>query len=402
MEAVQTKQFEHIFTDMLLDTFFSFGYQNVTLLFFVLSELIFAAMILRRGLVNSTSSDIWLSILIFLCALYLTPWMMGHAGWYAKDGYREFLFFIPFHQYFLFGPVMLFLTRSLTEDNWQFQKRDLLHFIPAVLYFIYSVIVAVTDLLILDEFYFYADGSDKDYKHWYQISGLSAMVVYAVYCIRLYGAYRTRIYQTLSYADNIRLRWLKEFFIALIIIIVGRAVFTLLFAQDGDYGFKWWYYLLFGVISYYMSISGNSNSLLLNNLFSSPFHRPDNMDEALPEKPGISTQKMDQLLEEVKKLILEQEYYKDPGLSLSQLAKLANTNSSILSKVINEGSGMNFNDFINSYRVEEVKKALKNEQHKQMTLEGIALDAGFNSKSTFLRAFKKHTGMTPSQFKNSL
>jgi AraC-like DNA-binding protein len=70
--------------------------------------------------------------------------------------------------------------------------------------------------------------------------------------------------------------------------------------------------------------------------------------------------------------------------------------------VINEGTGMNFNDFINRYRVEAVKKAFEQGEHQRKTLEGIAWEAGFNSKSTFLRAFKKHTAMTPTQYKNSL
>jgi AraC-like DNA-binding protein len=387
---------------MLLEIYFNYGYQDLILLFFVLSELIFAFLIVRRGVLHKSRPDIWMSMLIFLCAAYLTPWMLGHAGWYAQDGYREILFFIPFHQYFLFGPVMLFLTRSLTEDNWSLRKRDLWHLIPAALYLGYSVIVAVTDLLLLDEFYFYADGRDKDYKQWYQITGLCAMVVYALYCIRLYGAYKIRIYRTLSYADNIRLKWLKQFFIILILIIVLRALFTLLLPEMGDWGVKWWYYFLFGLLSYYLSFSGYTNSLLLNNWRQQPAPSSVDLDEAKSSRVTLPEEKVDQLLERVKDLLLKEKYYKDPTLSLPQLAKEAQTNPSILSKVINEGTGMNFNDFINRYRVEAVKKAFEQGEHQRKTLEGIAWEAGFNSKSTFLRAFKKHTAMTPTQYKNSL
>ena len=59
---------------------------------------------------------------------------------------------------------------------------------------------------------------------------------------------------------------------------------------------------------------------------------------------------------------------------------------------------MNFNDFVNKYRVEEVKKAFDNGDHKKSTLLGIAFDCGFNSKATFNRAFKKNTGLSPKDY----
>lgn len=73
-------------------------------------------------------------------------------------------------------------------------------------------------------------------------------------------------------------------------------------------------------------------------------------------------------------------------------------NTSILSKAINQGFGKNFNDFVNEYRISEVKDRLGKSDLDRMTLLGIALDSGFNSKATFNRAFKKYTGMTPNQY----
>ena len=70
----------------------------------------------------------------------------------------------------------------------------------------------------------------------------------------------------------------------------------------------------------------------------------------------------------------------------------------IISKTINQGFQMNFNDCINSYRIEAVKNSLDLGEHKKTTLLGIAYDCGFNSKATFNRAFKKHTGKTPKEY----
>lgn len=73
-------------------------------------------------------------------------------------------------------------------------------------------------------------------------------------------------------------------------------------------------------------------------------------------------------------------------------------NSSLLSRVINVGYNLNFNDFINGYRIKEVLSKIDDQQHKKVTLLGIALDSGFNSKATFNRAFKKQMGITPIEY----
>ena len=59
---------------------------------------------------------------------------------------------------------------------------------------------------------------------------------------------------------------------------------------------------------------------------------------------------------------------------------------------------MNFNDFVNHYRIEAIKEKLNNGEHNTSTLLGIALDCGFNSKATFNRAFKKSTSLSPKDF----
>ena len=90
--------------------------------------------------------------------------------------------------------------------------------------------------------------------------------------------------------------------------------------------------------------------------------------------------------------------YLEAELSLAELATRLKTNTSVLSKVINDGTGRNFNDFINSYRVEEVMHKLRAGEQQRQTLLGIAYDCGFNSKATFNRAFKKITGLSPKEW----
>ena len=87
-----------------------------------------------------------------------------------------------------------------------------------------------------------------------------------------------------------------------------------------------------------------------------------------------------------------------PGYFLNRLAELLNISPHKLSQVINENLCMNFNDYLNKYRIDYAIKLLSSPEQHKFTTEAIALKAGFNSRSPFYNAFKKQTGLTPRQF----
>ena len=87
---------------------------------------------------------------------------------------------------------------------------------------------------------------------------------------------------------------------------------------------------------------------------------------------------------------------------MTKLALITELSNSYLSQIINQSQGQNFFDFINAYRVEEVKSLLHHPDYAHYTILGVAQEAGFKSKSTFNSVFKKMTGMTPSDYKKSL
>jgi AraC-like DNA-binding protein len=89
--------------------------------------------------------------------------------------------------------------------------------------------------------------------------------------------------------------------------------------------------------------------------------------------------------------------YLAPELTLSELASQLRTNTSLLSRVINTCFGQNFNDFINGYRIAEAERKLQDPRFQHYTLLAVALESGFNSKSTFNRVFKKLKSATPSE-----
>ena len=104
------------------------------------------------------------------------------------------------------------------------------------------------------------------------------------------------------------------------------------------------------------------------------------------------------LYDQLKQLLETDKLYLNPELSLKMVADLLNTNTKYLSQVINHQAGINFQQFINLYRVKEAKHKIVKDSLSNLTLYGIALQCGFKNKSTFYKVFKEVTGYTPKDF----
>jgi tetratricopeptide (TPR) repeat protein len=105
------------------------------------------------------------------------------------------------------------------------------------------------------------------------------------------------------------------------------------------------------------------------------------------------------LLQDIILFMEEKKQFLNPKFTIEDCAKELHTNRKYISQVINESLEMNFNNFVNEYRVKEVRKFLINPEYNNYSLNGIASMAGFHSRATFNSAFKKITGLTPSYFK---
>ena len=87
--------------------------------------------------------------------------------------------------------------------------------------------------------------------------------------------------------------------------------------------------------------------------------------------------------------------------TIDRLAELSNLKSKIVSQVINELCGTNFNSFVNEYRIKEACKRMNDrEATANLTIEAIGNGVGFKSRNSFISAFKKFTGLTPSEYQN--
>jgi AraC-like DNA-binding protein len=396
---------------------FDFGFKSSLLLFFFFHGLVFSALLLIKGIQNESRAARWLGFFTILSSLYIAPFMLGYAGWYSKASYRDILFYVPFQQLFLLPPVLYLYVRSLLDKSFVFSKKELVHFVPAGLYFLYSLIVFTVDKIAPGELFFYNDGKDKDFSTWYQVAGFIMLAFYLTLSLKTYRKYKRITYDVISFADSVMFKWAQRFLIAFLLLLTIRGLFFVLNPEWDEFGKKFWYYVCFSMLFYYISISGYTNTVRsLISFKDSPFipvadvvpdheqpiqtnplllsataqNAADKQKETIPDLVAWITA--------IKQLMLVNKLYENPELTLADVSFHLGTHPKKVSQVINQGFHMNFNDFVNHYRAKAVIQKIEEGEHTVQTLLSIGFECGFNSKSTFNRAFKRYTSFTPKEY----
>jgi len=151
---------------------------------------------------------------------------------------------------------------------------------------------------------------------------------------------------------------------------------------------------ILGALSFTFSIHITILSYVLKNDAGTEEEKKEKYkNRKLSEKDAVA------LLESLNKVMLEQQLYLNPLLSLSLLAKKVGNLQTTISQVINENSGKSFNLYINEFRIQHAKKLLVTDAH--LNMETVADRSGFNSNSTFFTAFKKIVGQTPASYRSA-
>ncbi|TWR30945.1 helix-turn-helix transcriptional regulator [Mucilaginibacter pallidiroseus] len=381
--------------------YFIFGRNSSLLLAFFLHLVVYSILFLVRGKRDSRLSDQLLGFFLILASLFIVPWMTGFGGWYDKQPYRDILFYTPFLQPLFFGPLLYLYIKALTNVTYKVRKQELLHFLPGLLYLTWCLVVFVTDKLILKRYYLMNGRSDPDFDRWYSYAWLCSVVIYLLITLRYYQNYKQFAGVELSFADVAGFRWLRNFlwvFTALTVLFLFEQILSIFI--ELQYARNWYYFLAFAIICYYMAISAYNTQLVRDLKLT---FDPD----------AITTQQNPVLVDDAVNLVddtwmllwkhkldaaIEEKMFLKADLTLSDLALHLGTNPSLLSKVINGSYGLSFNDFINQHRVKEAVRLMQHPQYMNFSLLAIALEAGFYSKATFNRAFKKFTGVNPSQY----
>ena len=268
------------------------------------------------------------------------------------------------------GPLIFFYVLKLTRPDYKFRRKDLLHFIPVLL-----------EQVILP-------------------NPVLQLLVFVSVIIYLYLSHRLieRFYRRLKFngGDRYRseLRWLHRLLVGFGLLWLLWIPYTAVdyFYYHNQSGVTAYYpfYLCLAVMLIWIAVAAHLRPEINVTADTFAFLKLP-LPKELKQKGAW-----------LKNVVKANLYYQDPELSLSSLAEKLDLHPHELSRIINVALKKNFNDFINEYRVRDVASKMQDPAYDRITLLGMAFDAGFNSKATFIRAFKQLTGKNPAEYKRDL
>lgn len=295
---------------------------------------------------------------------------------------------------FTLGPLIyLYIKKTLTGGT-KLSGRALLHFIPSALCFIYLL-----------PFYFQSKGHKLAYLtsalvsyplEWYVRTGIVLLqaAIYMFPILQTVIRSPRNVDEGAKRANNVDLYWVRIWTGIFLVIWVASVI---RFVSDYSVHTNLIIPFLFSVFIYtavYVRLRRSepvSETAEANNLLSARRY----------EKSTLTPERAERYLARLSEMMESEKPYTDGELSLQKLAEMLGISAHHLSQVINERLNQNFFDFVNQYRVEEAKRQLLDTKKKHYSIMAIAADVGFNSKSAFNAAFKKHANVTPSEWRRT-
>lgn len=390
--------------DTFINTVFYIGaIQGVILTFFLFS------------VKSNVISNKLLGILTFSWAIILLVFALQSVGLYRIYPHllRTFV-----HLILTWFPLLYLSLKYLVSSHKRFETKDLLHFLPfAVSILLHSgfYIKSTEEKILLNQstegYYFVMDILFQEFV------GIQG-VVYSILSLILLGKYKKNV---INFQSNIDSRVLSAYKIGVIISLtawsIGIVAFHLeLFNINIGIDLFIFVYIPFVFIIYLISIlaikspevfklSDKDMSAIIS--YKEPINNElKSLDSERDEIYAEGTQEYNEFLikinQKLTEIMDEKKPYLNPDLSLKELAKMLDVSRHQLSAVINNYRKVNFYEFVNSFRVEEVKRLMREKEYQKEKILNLAYDAGFNSNASFYRIFKNITGYTPTQYRATL
>lgn len=374
---------------LLLLKFPNFNLYSTPLLILVLQGLIFGVLLLLRYGRKKNISDLILAFILIITCYHRTTYTIGFMEWYDTFPNTKINYYLISLE-LLFAPLIYFYVKSITTSDFKLNKNDFWHFIPWLLFFSIKLFIFIYDA---------SQPGFNDSQNGYMVMNFQwniidpvftiishgQMLLYLAFTFQLFYQYRDKIQHYFSNTYKLELNWIRNFlYIYTFIFLYGFIqIFINEYITELSWTQKWWLQFCSAMAVIYIGIKGYfTDTIKLTSLnFESK--------EKLHLTKKITTNVKEVLLdiedkkEQLRKYFEKEKPFLNPDLNLTELAKQINMNRAELSEIINTGFDLNFNDFINGFRVEAIKQKLHQGEHKQLSLLGIAYDCGFNSKATF-------------------
>jgi AraC-like DNA-binding protein len=340
-------------------------------------------------------SDYYLVLWLLICSLNLAYYLFPSA---LSGSLQSFAFTLP-----VLSISMLYLYVISMIFGIRFQSK---YIVKHSLFFLFYNLI----FILISSFYekiIFTDNipSFTSHKHGLLLNLLTfpmavIPIIYIVLCFSALKKYQKLLPEYFSSLEKINLNWLQYILISIIflfiivIIIISFGTRLDLIPMQNIFKIVGTLQSIYVCCIVFFSLR---QSIIINQNIS-----VDNA--AIGENKGInklSDDKLNKTAADLVDYMADEKPYLNEELSLSILSSLMGVSTNQLSQVINQNLNTNFYKFVNAYRIEDVKKKLKDPDYDRYSILGIAYESGFNSKSTFNKIFKEETGMTPSEYKRS-
>ncbi len=353
---------------------------------------IFVVLLLNNSHVKKSRANLFLSILLLSLSFSIAH--IFFAG-EVLDHLSAKVYTLGDPTFLLIAPLLWFYTKELIGERMSLPANLLIHFAPFLIIIVLSLTLRSVDPA--SAFIQFLDHNHRLVNIVFWMSVVAQFSSYQFSIRKKWVAYQEFIKQEISYKEGIDIAWVRFFMIVFLLINIFFlfSLFAAIHLENGSW-LPRTTALIFSLSIFALGYKG----ILQKELFQKEEATRLDIIESIPNT--VVSKPDQELINRLLNYMSEKKPYLDSELTLSSLAKDLGISRSQLSILINEGIGDNFYDFVNKYRVDEVKRLMVDPQVKNYNLLGIALEAGFKSKSTFNLIFKRFTGLTPTEYRKNL
>lgn len=378
-----------------------FGNRTAILLLLALQALVVAGLLLTAR--RNRSANRFLAALLGALALSLGTDIIGFAGFYDR---WPWLTFAPFDIALLPGPLLYLFVVSLTRGAAPTSWRS--HLLAPAAEGTYRTVCFLLPFPLKMS---WSDGGHEAFVGPLIASaGFVSLVGYTLLAGRNLVRYRRWLADHVSFGEDFQLPWLRLYLATMTLLVIGVVAFTLTNpGAERDQYFHWfWFHLGVAIAGFAMGVAAlRAAEWSYPVMTSAPgpaAPRGGGEHTVVESQSGVgapatdATTTLAELARAWDVRLREEQWFRDPQLTLARLADRLGVAEGQLSRGLNQGLDLNFNEFVNRARVEAVQVALADPAETRDLLP-IAFDAGFTSKASFNRAFKAATGETPTAFR---
>jgi AraC-like DNA-binding protein len=369
---------------------------NFVIISGILQSLILGVVLVFYGKGNRDANRA-IGLLVMICSLHFLWSLIIDTN--LADIFKP-VFWFPYSYLLAIGPLLFFYTKFLTRSEIRTGINKAIHFLP----------VAIE---VFMQLYFIRESIEQDIVH-YEIRGFllfrvieltgtaASILIYGKHSLSLIKMHEERMVQNFSSQKDITLSWLYKLIKYLRVLWIFWLAFEMSFLVFWQFQMHLLpvyllLYLLLGVITYsnyWIGIQAliKSGILLENVSIAGPLENPN-------VYARLNDAEIQRYVGALNRLMEGEKLYLHETLNLRTLAGRLQMDPNLVSYVLNNVVNKSFYDYVNGFRIEEVKRKIDHPGYAHLKIVEIAYECGFNSKATFNRVFKKHTGKSPSEYK---